>query len=89
MLGSLLDIAERNRARGMHDVRLFEIGAIFLAQPRAGEPTAAERRFEPLPEERQHVAALLSGAMRPASWRESEPPRADFFTKQACLRAYE
>ena len=44
MLGSLLDVAKRNRARGMADVRLFEIGAIFLAQPRAGEPTAAERR---------------------------------------------
>ena len=87
MLGSLLDVAKRNLARGIHDVRLFEIGAIFLAQARAGEPTAAERRFEPLPEERQHVAALLSGSMRPASWRESEPPRADFFSVKAVLAA--
>jgi phenylalanyl-tRNA synthetase beta chain len=87
MLGSLLDVAKRNRARGMSDTRLFEIGAIFLAQPRAGERTAAELRFEPLPEERQHVAALLSGSMRPPSWRESEPPRADFFSVKAVLAA--
>jgi phenylalanyl-tRNA synthetase beta chain len=87
MLGSLLDVAKRNRARGMHDVRLFEIGAIFLAQPRAGKPTAAERRFEALPEERQHVAALLTGALRPPSWRESEPPAAGFFSVKAVLAA--
>ena len=87
MLGSLLDVAKRNRARGMADVRLFEIGAIFLAQPRAGEPTAAEQRFEPLPEERQHVAALLTGAMRPPSWRDDEPPQADFFAVKAVLAA--
>jgi phenylalanyl-tRNA synthetase beta chain len=87
MLGSLLDVAKRNLARGMHDVRLFEIGPVFLAQPRSGEPTAAERRSEPLPEERQHVAAILSGAMRSASWREPEPPRVDLFTVKAVLAA--
>jgi phenylalanyl-tRNA synthetase beta chain len=87
MLGSLLDVAKRNLARGLHDVRLFEAGPIFLAQPRAGEPTAAEARSEPLPEERQHLAALLTGAMRPASWREASPPRVDFFTVKAVLAA--
>jgi phenylalanyl-tRNA synthetase beta chain len=87
LLGSLLDVAKRNLARGMHDVRLFEFGPIFLAQPRSGEPTAAERRSEPLPEERQHVAALLTGAMRPGSWREGEPPRADVFTAKSVLGA--
>jgi phenylalanyl-tRNA synthetase beta chain len=87
LLGSLLDVARRNRARGMPDVRLFEIGAIYLDQPRAGEPTAAERRGEPLPEERQHLGALLTGTMRPPSWRESEPPPADFFAVKAVLGA--
>ena len=37
LLGSLLDVARRNRARGMGDLRLYEIGAVFLAQPRSGE----------------------------------------------------
>jgi phenylalanyl-tRNA synthetase beta chain len=71
----------------MHDIRLYEIGAIFLGQPRSGEPTAAERRSEPLPEERQHVAALLTGAMRPPSWREPQAPVADFFAVKGVLEA--
>jgi phenylalanyl-tRNA synthetase beta chain len=87
LLGSLLDVAKRNRARGMSDLRLFEIGAIYLDQPRAGEPTAAERRGEPLPEERRHLGALLTGALRPPSWRESAPPRADFFSVKAVMAA--
>ena len=87
LLGSLLDVAQRNRSRGMSDVRLFEIGAIFLDQPRSGEPTAAEARSEPLPEEREHVGALIAGPMRPPSWREPEPPRADFHVAKAVLAA--
>jgi phenylalanyl-tRNA synthetase beta chain len=87
LLGSLLDVARRNRARGMQDVRLFEAGPIFLAQARSGDPTAVEQRSEPLPEERQHLAALLAGAMRPASWREPSPPPVDFFTVKAVLAA--
>jgi len=86
LLGSLLDVARRNRSRGMHDVRLFEIGAVFLDRPR-GEPTAAEQRSEPLPQERSHVGALLAGTVRPASWRESEPPQADFYGAKAVLAA--
>jgi phenylalanyl-tRNA synthetase beta chain len=87
LLGSLLDVARRNRARGMHEVRLFEIGAIFLDQPRSGEATAAEARSEPLPEEREHLGALLAAAVRPASWREPEPPQADFYAVKAVLAA--
>ena len=87
LLGSLLDVAQRNRSRGMRDVRLFEIGAIFIDQQRSGARTPAEERGEPLPEEGNHVGALLTGAMRPASWRESEPPRADFFAVKAVLEA--
>jgi phenylalanyl-tRNA synthetase beta chain len=87
LLGSLLDVARRNRARGMGDLRLYEIGAVFLAQPRSGERTPAEERSEPLPEEGDHVGALLSGAMRPPSWREGEPPKADFYAAKAVLAA--
>jgi phenylalanyl-tRNA synthetase beta chain len=87
LLGSLLDVARRNRSRGMHDLRLYEIGAIFLNQSRRGEPTAAEQRSEPLPEERQHVGALLTGAVRPPSWREGEPLAADFYVAKAVLAA--
>jgi len=87
LLGSLLDVAERNRARGMLDLRLYEIGAIFLSQPRSGERTPAEERGEPLPEERSHVGALLTGAMRPPSWREGDPPQAEFYAVKGVLAA--
>jgi phenylalanyl-tRNA synthetase beta chain len=86
VLGSLLDVAKRNRARGMPDVRLFEIGAVYFDRPRPGE-WRAEQRGEPLPDERQHLAALLTGLMRPATWRESGPPAADFFAAKAVLEA--
>jgi phenylalanyl-tRNA synthetase beta chain len=33
------------------------------------------------------LAVLLTGAVRPASWREPKPPQADFFTAKAVLGA--
>jgi phenylalanyl-tRNA synthetase beta chain len=83
LLGSLLDVTRRNHSRGMHDVRLFEVGAVYFDRPRPNEPRAEQ----PLPDERQHLAALLTGALRPASWREGEPPVADFFSVKAVLAA--
>ena len=81
VLGSLLDVAKRNRARGMSDVRLFEVGGVYFDRPRPGETHGD------LPDERTHVGALLTGAMRPPSWREPEPPAAGFFTVKAVLAA--
>ncbi len=57
----LLRAAELNMARGVRDVRLFEIGTTFHA---AGDP---------LPEEETRVAALLTGAARPAHWSAEAP----------------
>ena len=83
LLGSLLDGVRRNRSRGMGDVGLFEVGAVYLDSPRPDEPRASE----PLPEERTMLGALLTGAMRPPSWREPAPPRADFFAAKGVLEA--
>jgi phenylalanyl-tRNA synthetase beta chain len=83
LLGSLLDSAQRNISRGMHDVRLFETGAVYLGRARENEPRATD----PLPDERTYLAALLTGAMRPASWREPAPPKADFFAAKGALAA--
>jgi phenylalanyl-tRNA synthetase beta chain len=79
LLGTLLDALRHNIARRMEDVRLFEYGAVYLAREGNGA--------EPLPDERQHLAALLTGELRPASWRESQPPRADFFAAKGVLAA--
>jgi phenylalanyl-tRNA synthetase beta chain len=74
LLSSLLDVARRNRAHGAGDVRLFEAGAVFLPEP-----------AELLPREPYHLAALLTGAVRPATWRDPRPPRADFFAAKGVL----
>jgi phenylalanyl-tRNA synthetase beta chain len=81
VLGSLLDAARINRSRGVADVRLFETGAVYFDRPRPDEPRGT------LPDEHQHLGVLLTGAMRPAAWREPEPPRADFFAAKAVLEA--
>jgi phenylalanyl-tRNA synthetase beta chain len=87
LLGSLLDSLRRNGTRGLHDVWLFEHGGVYLAAERGGEKTAAEARSGPLPEERTHLAALLTGAVRPATWRDGAPPPVDFFAAKAVLGA--
>jgi phenylalanyl-tRNA synthetase beta chain len=96
VLTSLLDAAETNARRGMPDVRLFEIGSVYLAwDPERPRPAG---RWDPppgtlgaqawadgtLPDERTHVAALLRGSVRPPSWHD-DPPAADFFAAKAVL----
>jgi len=75
LLGSLLDTARRNRARGIATIRLFEAGAVYLPRP-----------DRPQPDEPHHVAALLIGPARPAGWRDPEPPAADFFAVKGLLQ---
>jgi phenylalanyl-tRNA synthetase beta chain len=79
LLGSLLDVGRRNRSRNSapaRPLRLFEAGAVYL--PNAVDPGA-------LPSEPYHVAALLSGPVRPATWRDPEPRAADFFAAKGVL----
>ena len=90
LLGPLLDNVERNRARGNEDVRLWQYGAIYLARDPAdgnGARPPAVPGLDRLPTERQHLAALLTGHLRPPTWRESEPARADFFAAKGVLEA--
>jgi phenylalanyl-tRNA synthetase beta chain len=75
LLGSLLDSLRHNLARGMTEVRLFERGAVYL-------PPA-----QPLPDEHDHLAALLTGPVRPPTWADGAPPRADFFAAKGVLTA--
>jgi phenylalanyl-tRNA synthetase beta chain len=93
LLGPLLDNVERNRARGNEDVRLWQYGAVYLAReaPASLDGGGRNRDVVPgldrLPIERQHLAALLTGRLRPPSWREAEPARADFFAVKGVLEA--
>jgi phenylalanyl-tRNA synthetase beta chain len=83
LLGSLLDSAARNAARGHADLRLFEVGTVF--QRGAGERGEALRETGVL--EHRALGVLLCGALYPASWGTAEPPRADFFALKGLLEA--
>ncbi|HYZ80456.1 MAG TPA: phenylalanine--tRNA ligase subunit beta [Solirubrobacteraceae bacterium] len=76
LLGSLLDVGQRNRARGAATLRLFEAGAVY--EPVPAHPDA-------LPAEPYHVAALVSGPVRPPTWRDPAPRPADFFAAKGVL----
>ena len=71
LLGSLLESVRHNTARGRDDVRLFEEGTVYFDRPHGNEPTAAEQRSTPLPDEQMHLAALMTGRVRPASWSDA------------------
>ena len=98
LLGSLLEAAERNVRHGVSELRLFEVGPVYLPwdadRPRPparwdapdGTRGYAAWREGTLPDERTHVAALLTGPVRPASWRDA-PPQADFFAAKGVLEA--
>jgi phenylalanyl-tRNA synthetase beta chain len=76
LLGGLLDVVQRNRSYGAGTLALFEAGAVYLPA-REGER----------PAEPHHVAALLTGPVRRPTWREPDPPRADFFAAKGVLGA--
>jgi phenylalanyl-tRNA synthetase beta chain len=76
LVGSLLDVARHNRAHGALTLRLFEAGAVYL-------PQDGER----LPREPYCIGALMLGQARPATWREPEPPRADFYAIKGLVSA--
>ena len=87
LLGSLLTAVRHNVARGREDVRLFEEGSVYFDRPHGREPTAAEARSTPLPDERMHFGALMTGRVRPAAWGDSGPAPADFFAAKGALEA--
>jgi phenylalanyl-tRNA synthetase beta chain len=65
VLDSLAKRAEYNLARMQGNVRLFEIGHVFL--PSSGR----------LPREEMHVGALIIGSRRPVHFTEKSPPMFD------------
>ncbi len=62
LIGSLLDIAHHNVARGSTDLALLEVGTAFTAEPGA-----------PLPRERTMLSALISGSQPQGGWDGEAP----------------
>jgi phenylalanyl-tRNA synthetase beta chain len=71
ILDTLAPRAEYNLSRMQGDVRLFEVGHVFLP--------SSDR----LPLEEVHVGALLMGKRRPAHFSEPEPPAFDAWDAKA------
>ncbi len=76
LLGSLLDAAARNAARGVRDVALFESGTVYRA---AATDTLAD--------EHHALAVLIAGDLIPATWRGEPAAGADFFAAKGLLAA--
>jgi phenylalanyl-tRNA synthetase beta chain len=90
LLGSLLDVAAHNVARGLGDLRLLEVGTVFGL---GGAPSPSSASNGSLPpgdtgvRERRALGVLLSGRLYEAGWGASDPPQADFFAAKGLLEA--
>jgi phenylalanyl-tRNA synthetase beta chain len=82
LLGSLLDIAARNTARGVGKLALFEAGAAYLNHP-PEEGEFAGKQAAPFAEPFR-LGAIALGSLGEASWRSSGEP-ADFFALKGVL----
>jgi phenylalanyl-tRNA synthetase beta chain len=90
LLGSLLDVAARNLARGREAVALFEAGAVYLrgTPPTEGGPLAGNFPGNtPAPVTEPHrYGALAVGPLVPKSWRGGGEP-VDFYALKGVLEA--
>jgi phenylalanyl-tRNA synthetase beta chain len=100
VLGSLLDVAQGNLARGADRVALFESGRVYLptaASPRKPVYDTGNRDFDvlsgvfpgerPAPDHEPHrIACLAVGPLVAKSWRGGGEP-ADFFALKGALEA--
>jgi phenylalanyl-tRNA synthetase beta chain len=100
VLGSLLDVARRNLARGADAVALFESGRVYLSEsPERQKPAAEEcdrgpdvlagefAGERPAPDREPHrIACLAVGPLTAKSWRGGGEA-ADFFALKGVLEA--
>jgi phenylalanyl-tRNA synthetase beta chain len=100
VLGSLLDVASRNVARGAERIALFEAGSVYLLEAPPGEGAPEDLGVggvDPLagvfPGERPapvaepfRIAALAAGPLTARSWRGEVVP-GDFFALKGVLEA--
>lgn len=85
LLGSLLDVTARNRAQGETRIGIFESGRVYLPIAGGAHVDGDRPAAQALPREPHHLAALLTGPVRRATWRESSPPQGDFFAAKGVL----
>lgn len=69
LLGNMLEMVGRNVARRNEDVRLFEIGAVYLPK---------NLPMDTLPQEPWMLCAALTGRRQPQGWNQGQEP-VDFY----------
>ena len=89
VLGSLLDVARHNVARGATAVEIFESGTVYREHNPDRPAAAAAAGATGSPADEHHaLAGLLTGPFGGRSWRTGgPPPAADFFTAKGLLAA--
>jgi phenylalanyl-tRNA synthetase beta chain len=75
LIPSLVETLQRNLARQVKDVRIFETGRVYIGQP-----------GKELPEEREMLAGLWSGNRSPLSWHGKDSA-CDFYDLKGVLEA--
>lgn len=75
LVPSLVDAAIYNRNRKNADLKLFEIGSVFLT---------SEEKLTELPQERHRIAGLLTGSRTDAQWNVKAEP-VDFYDAKGVL----
>ncbi|RYM06894.1 phenylalanine--tRNA ligase subunit beta [Sporolactobacillus sp. THM7-7] len=73
IIPQLIDVVKYHMNRQMPDVRLYEIGKVFLTKEGCARP-----------EEEEHLAGVLTGRISERGW-EGEPEAVDFFTVKGIL----
>jgi len=100
LLGSLLDIAQRNLARGTDRIALFESGRVYLSTPPTGLERPNSGRLSPVGPlygdflgdraapyfEPHRIGALAVGPLAAKSWRGGGEPN-DFFALKGTLES--
>jgi phenylalanyl-tRNA synthetase beta chain len=77
LLGSLLDSAAYNHARGISDLRIFEVGSVFAVD--GGRETGVRERCA--------LGVLLHGRLSPRTWGAGDGAPAGFFAAKGVLEA--
>ena len=72
MVFGLLDTMKKNNNNGSLDLKIFEMGCVFI-----------DRKREELPEEKNMLACLMTGATTDNLWGNKES--ADFYDLKGCL----
>jgi len=76
LIPHLLETARYNRNRSERDIRIFEMGSVFLTD---------EDRLTKLPEEKPMLAALMTGTRQAAHWSGRREQSVDFYDIKGIL----